>query len=183
MPTYGFPLYLEDMTGALTGSDFVDIHDRMRLSVRCTLRDAFRTVYMIYGGYAGGNSARVVEPAAVLDYGPSNALGTVTIGAGQPMPMGTYLAKVSRFGRSARRFVAADGQAYVWKWRAEAGAEWSCTSAAGAAVADYSLRTPGESYARSSGCVLTVEEAYQHLAAEFLASLLIMRHIYEHRIC
>ena len=107
MPVYGFPVYLEDMTGALTGSDFVDIHDRMRFSVRCTLRDASRTVYMIHNGgglYDDGvsrSSSRVVEPAAVLDYGPNGALGWVTIGSGQPVPMGTYLAKVSRFGRSA----------------------------------------------------------------------------------
>lgn len=62
------------------------------------------------------------------------------------------------------------------------------------------LKVPGEpEYPHSSGCVLTVEEAYPHLAAgmsifqlygvtmltgttEMLASLIIMRHIVAHNL-
>jgi hypothetical protein len=41
-----------------------------------------------------------------------------------------------------------------------------CTNASNHQVASYSLKVPGEpEYDHSSGCVLTIEEAYPHLAA------------------
>jgi len=105
MPVYGFPFFLEDKTGELTGSDFVDLHDRMRFSLRCTMQDANRTVYMIYdtSNGAGAVGARVREPAAVLEYGPGGALGFVTIGASAAVTTTDYLRRTSLFGRCAGR--------------------------------------------------------------------------------
>jgi hypothetical protein len=103
MPIYGLPYFLEDITGVLTGSDFVDMHGRMRLSVRCTLQDGARAVYMVHDAAATAQGrARVQEPAAVLDFGPGGTLGSVVIGAHAPVPMATYLSKTARFGRCAR---------------------------------------------------------------------------------
>lgn len=97
MTNYGLPYFLEDKTGSLSGSEFVDIHDRMRLCIRCTARDAQRCAFMIYNINAcpGGP----LTPGAVLDFGPSNTLGTVSIGSGSYIPMSRYLTKVSPLGR------------------------------------------------------------------------------------
>lgn len=72
MATLGIPYFLEDKTGLLTSSDFTDVNDRMRLTLRCTLKDNTRSAYMIHI-----NSSRI--PAAALDFGSKGELGTVTI--------------------------------------------------------------------------------------------------------
>jgi len=177
MTNYGLPYFLEDKTGSLSGSEFVDIHDRMRLCIRCTARDAQRCAFMIYNINAcpGGP----LTPGAVLDFGPSNTLGTVSIGSGSYIPMSRYLTKVSPLGSSlARKFVASDGQAYRWSWREGDNSEWICQNGENYIVACYNLKLSEEPhYSGSSGCMLTVEEAYSHLAVELLASLTIMRYI------
>ena len=113
--------------------------------------------------------------------------------------------------------MASDGQEYLWSWRVRSDQEWTvsniyiyimcspfflprylqCTNASHYLVAYYSLKLPGEpEYTQSSGCMLTVDEAYPHLIVgellirgvtndientdrmqELLASLMIMRHI------
>lgn len=114
MATLGIPYFLEDKTGLLTSSDFTDVNDRMRLTLRCTLKDSTRSAYMIHT-----NSSRV--PAAALDFGSKGELGTVTInvsalggvGGGRPHGVGRaslsagktrsmkeWLVKVNPFGRS-----------------------------------------------------------------------------------
>ncbi|KAK0464400.1 uncharacterized protein EV420DRAFT_1040208 [Desarmillaria tabescens] len=169
---YGLPFFLEDKSGKLSGSEFIDIHERMRFSYRCTARDATHTAYMIFNPNA---SRRAI---VALDFGPRNALGTISLG-GVSIPMNKYLVRVPGRAR-ARKFVASDSQEYIWSWRTKDNQEWTCTNAKGYLVAYYSLKVPGEPpYHGSSGCSLTVDEAYGHLAAECLASLMIMRHIAE----
>jgi len=169
---------LEDRTGQLTGSDFEDIHDRVRLSLRCTQQTQTNTTYMIFdrsrtSAYGYNN------PLVVLNFGPNNTLGTVSFKTGVHIPMNQYLAKTSLFGRSStRKFIAQDGQEYQWTWHVNPTQEWTCSNASGYFVASYSLKLEGEpEYPRSSGCMLTVAESYPNLLAEMLASVTIMRHI------
>ncbi|CDO76049.1 hypothetical protein BN946_scf184696.g1 [Trametes cinnabarina] len=175
MTNFGLPYFLQDTTGRITGSEFVDLHDRMRLSLRQTLRDAHRVAYVIYD-----TSARLLVPLATLDFGPNNALGTIKIGDGEHIPMGQYLAR-SGSGKS-RKFRASDGQDY--RWTLQSDGDWQCTNArSGYHIATYSMKPAGEpQYTSSSGCMLTVEEAYPHLVGELLASLTIMRHIEQHNL-
>ena len=127
----------------------------------------------------------------------------------------------SRRNASSRKFTGADGQDYRWTLHADG--EWQvsgrcvtfsgsvandfgarqCTIARnGYHVATYSMKPAGEPhYARSSGCMLTVEESYPNLIGgtfhnasppfhllikyrfiELLASLIIMRHILQHNL-
>ncbi|KAI0058723.1 hypothetical protein BV25DRAFT_1192093 [Artomyces pyxidatus] len=183
MPTLGIPYFLEDKTGLLSGSEFVDVHDRMRLSVRCTLKDSMRTAYMIYD-LMNPNPRTFQYPAATLDYGPNDTLGTIHMGiGGMGMSMNQYLVKLSPFGSSkCRKFTASDGQEYHWSWRSREGFEWTCLNSSGYLVAYYNLKIPDEHYVGSSGCMLTVDESYPHLVVDLLASLLIMRHIAEHNL-
>ena len=96
MTNFGLPFFLEDTTGKITGSDFVDLHNRMHLSLKQTLRDAHHTAYIIYdlSSRSSGRGGLLV-PLATLDFGPNNALGTVKIGDGDHIQMGHYLTKVA----------------------------------------------------------------------------------------
>ncbi|KIM76131.1 hypothetical protein PILCRDRAFT_826645 [Piloderma croceum F 1598] len=178
MTYYGQDYMLEDRTGQLDGSDFEDVHDRVRLTLRCTQNAQTHTVYMIYDRTRTA-AFNFNYPLAVLDFGPNGRLGTVSFKTGVHTPMKQYLIKVSTTSKvHARKFIAQDGQEYQWSWRIKPGEEWTCTNASGYLVACYSLKLAGEpEYYQSSGCMLTVDEAYPHLLAEMLASLTIMRHI------
>ncbi|KAI0708932.1 hypothetical protein C8T65DRAFT_204179 [Cerioporus squamosus] len=185
MTNFGLPYFLEDTTGKITGSDFVDLHTRMHLSLKQTLRDAHHTAYIIYDLSSRSSGARggLLVPLATLDFGPNNALGTVKIGDGDHVQMGHYLTRVAGVsGSKSRKFKAADGQEY--RWTLQADGEWQCTNAKNNYhVATYSMKPAGEpQYSSSSGCMLTVEEAYPHLVGELLASLVIMRHIEQHNL-
>jgi hypothetical protein len=96
--TFGMPYLLEDKTGKLTGSDFVDINDRLRLRLRCTAQAPTHTAYMILN-MTHGNDAR--NPLIALAFGADNSLGTITIGSGVSMTMKQYLVKLSSLGRLA----------------------------------------------------------------------------------
>jgi hypothetical protein len=90
MPHYGMHYILEDKSGMLTGSDFVDINDRLRLSFRCTAHDQTRTAYMIYDSRYGSG------PLVALDFGSHNSLGVINFASsGRQLPMKNYLVKRS----------------------------------------------------------------------------------------
>jgi hypothetical protein len=93
---YGMPFFLEDKTGRLTGSDFVDINDRLRLRLRCTAQEPTHTAYMVHDVTHGNNAS---NPLIALAYGPDNSLGTITIGPGGPKAMKQYLVKLTPLGR------------------------------------------------------------------------------------
>jgi len=170
---YGMPYLLEDKTGKLTGSDFVDMNDRLRFRLRCTAQAPTHTAYMIHNANDPSN------PLIALAFGPNNSLGTITVRSGVPIPMDQYLAKLG--SSTTRKFIGSDGQEYRWSWRSTRGHEWTCTNRSQYLVASYALKVAGEpDYLGSSGCMLTIDEAYPHLAAEILASLTIMRHIAAH---
>ncbi|KAK0185284.1 hypothetical protein F5146DRAFT_201773 [Armillaria mellea] len=205
MTLYGMPIFLEDKSGRLTGSEFIDIHDRMRFSYRCTARDSVHTAYMIYNLSAMVYQGSCPRAVVALDFGPNNALGTVSFSSRESVPMKKYLPKISNHGGAykPRKFVASDSQEYIWSYRTQEGQEWTCTNTSGYLVAYYSLKVPGEPhYEGSSGCTLTIDEAFGHIAAgqfrsspyrfdthprflcdtECLASLMIMRHIAEYNV-
>ena len=97
---FGMPIFLEDKTGDLAGSEFTDIYNRARLVLRCTQRTTARTAYMIYDlAERADPRSGLPVPAACLDFGASNALGNVKIRAGEYVPMAQYLGKLSPLGR------------------------------------------------------------------------------------
>lgn len=91
------PLFLEDRTGRLTASEFVDIYDRARFSLRCTQNDGQRALYMIYDMFSQETFSRsgLAVPSACLEFGPNHSLGSVKIGRGEYVPMDQYLTKES----------------------------------------------------------------------------------------
>lgn len=140
MTTFGMPLFLEDRGGRLTASEFVDIYDRARFSLRCTHSDSTHAAYTIYNMLEHETSTRtgMAVPDAVLDFGANHALGSVKIGRGESVPMNQYLSKVDsssgyvsflaftvgctliehcRRSTGTRKFVAANGQEYRWSYR------------------------------------------------------------------
>jgi hypothetical protein len=140
MTDYGMSYFLEDKSGKLTGSEFVDLNDRMRLVYRCSARDASHTAYMIYDTTTLAGASR---PLIALDFGPNNQLGTISFGPNSSMEMKKYLTKLSPLGRCAsviklkcmnnewytsskiRKFVASDGQEYRWSWKIKNDQEWT----------------------------------------------------------
>ena len=96
MTDYGMGYFLEDKTGELTGSEFVDLYDRMRLVYRCTARDSSHTAYMIYDTTTSSSASRAL---LALDFGPNNQLGTINFGPTSLMEMKKYLTKLSPLGR------------------------------------------------------------------------------------
>ncbi|KAJ8096128.1 hypothetical protein PM082_000035 [Marasmius tenuissimus] len=172
MTSYGMPYFLEDKTGRLSGTEYVDIHDRLHYVYRCTARSTSHSTYMIF------SASSPSEPLMALNFGPKNALGSVSFSSQACYPMNQYLAKVSTPSGRAWKFVARDGQEYLWRWRSQANQEWTCTNPQGYLIAYYSLHTPGE----SSGCSLTIEEPYPHLATEMLGTLMVLRHMVEYKI-
>jgi hypothetical protein len=92
---YCMPYFLEDKTGLLTGSDFIDLNDRMSLTYRRSAKDATRTAYMIYDMETPRRSPAPM-PLVALDFGPNNSLGTIIFPRdGRQLPMKEYLSKLS----------------------------------------------------------------------------------------
>ncbi|KAL0957085.1 hypothetical protein HGRIS_003181 [Hohenbuehelia grisea] len=191
LPTSAFQHFiLEDITGELTGSEFIELDERMKYRVRCTIKEPKRTVYTIYNALdearTPGRTAAGMSAISLLEYGEKNSLGLVSYPATPCIPMKNYLVKTNNKGSSKlkqRKFRASDGQEYCWCWRAYADHEWTCYSSTGKQIAHYAMKPECEPpYVGSSGSALVVEEAYPHLADEILTSLLIMRHIQKYNL-
>ncbi|KAF8467991.1 hypothetical protein DFH94DRAFT_638665 [Russula ochroleuca] len=165
----GIPFMLNDRTGSLSGSEFVDLYDRIYLRVCCTHRDSNgASEYGMYNMLARHHEI----PVATFQYGAGGALGNITFisseGSMRTQAMAAFLVEVG--GPRHRKFTASDGREYSWSWRTstQEDLEWSCVNANGHTVAWYAV---------SSGHMFGVEEPYPHLAIDFLATLMIMRHI------
>jgi hypothetical protein len=85
------PYFLEDTTGALSGSDFNDMHGNMRLMLRRTKHDDVSTAYMIYDGCNVSRTA-CAEPSAVLDFPNDGSAGQISIHNREFLPTHRYLA-------------------------------------------------------------------------------------------
>jgi hypothetical protein len=172
------PLMFPDRTGSIYGSEFAELYDRMYLCVRRMRRDSDGTTqYGIYDNLMQSNS-----PVATLEFSTGETIGTVTFngpgGSVRTRAMSSFLTIVG--GPRHRKFTASDANEYTWGWRTntqDSLEEWTCVNSGGETVAWYTTCLPGEVYESSSGCAFGVEELFQHLTVEFLASLLIMRHI------
>jgi hypothetical protein len=101
MTRYGMPFILEDTTGRLTGSEFIDIHERLHFTIRRTAHDTCHTSYMIYNTNPGVIQSALRRPLVALDFGARNALGTISF-ASVAMPMRQYLTK-----QATRKYVSA----------------------------------------------------------------------------
>ncbi|KAJ7768978.1 hypothetical protein B0H16DRAFT_1518805 [Mycena metata] len=177
MTSYGMPYILEDRSGRLTGTEFVDIHERLHFTIRCTARDAWHTTFMIYNTNPNVFQSAIPKPLVGLNFGANNALGTISFSS-VPMPMQKYLTKHAMGSSKVRRFVASDGQTYQWARRTQPNQEWTCTNTNGYVIASYSLKAHGEpEYSDSSGCIFEIAEQFGALVPEMIASLWIMRHI------
>lgn len=92
---YGLPYFLEDKTGRLSGSEFVDLHDRMKLVYRSKERSSTNSIYEIYDITAGTYDA-FHTPVIILTFGTNNALGTITFSTdGTERQMERYLSQVN----------------------------------------------------------------------------------------
>jgi len=89
------PFILEDKTGRLSGSDFVDLHGRLKLLYRRKVEvgDDTRRVYNIYNTTPGRMNPD--DPVAELEFRTDRTLGTIRFAAGEPVPMASYLQRVS----------------------------------------------------------------------------------------
>jgi len=179
---------LEDRTGQLTNSDFDDMYDRQFFHVA---RAPGRTSTRIYEMSIRASRHRsslplTAEPIIQLDFMPDESLGTVWFLRGpmtDSVPMGKYLKKTAFFGGSlSRRFVGSDGREYKWGFQTHAGQEWSCTTGDDYLVAHYDLKPANVQTYDVSGNSLTIYEGFQGVAAEILATLVIMRHIAQFRL-
>lgn len=102
MTTWGMAYMLEDRSGQLTGSEFIDLNGRLCLSYRCTARDVTHSAYMIFNTTSSGEfTGSYTRPVVALDFGPNNTLGTIIFVPETSIQMKKYLVKVSPLGRSA----------------------------------------------------------------------------------
>lgn len=94
----GIPFMLEDRSGSLSGSEFVDLYDRMSLRLRCTRRDPDgASQYGVYNDF----SPRYDIPVVTLEYGAAGALGTITTigpgGSSRTQTMTAFLVEIGGY--------------------------------------------------------------------------------------
>ncbi|GJJ08003.1 hypothetical protein Clacol_002210 [Clathrus columnatus] len=191
MTTYGIPLFFEDKTGKITGSDFVDIYDRSPMLRVAQVVQSDRILRYIYDvgstSIASSRGYSSSEPEVTLEFGTDYSLGSIYFGrsSSRSIPMERYLRRLSPSGSSlVRVFRASDGSDYIWGYRVDMDHEWTvsgnlihlisylnlnyhekCTNMSTLKlIGHYDLKPAGEPPYRSSGNVLTVYEEYQHLS-------------------
>lgn len=183
---YGIPLFFEDKTGKISGTDFTDIYDRSPFLRLTQVSQSDRFLRLIHELGSTSSRGGYSEAAVTMEFGTDYSLGNIYFGrsSSRAMPMDRYLRRLSSSGSSlVRVFRASDGADYVWGYRVNRDHEWTCTNMETMKlISHYDLKPEGEPPYRSSGNVLTVYEEYQHLSIELLASLTIMRHIAENRL-
>ena len=128
MTLYGLPYFLEDKTGSLLGSEFIDLHDRMHLTYRCTASNSSHTAFMIFQR-PDAYQVSYLKPLVALDFGPNHNLGTISFSERHSVEMNKFLVKVAcklvspisfacstdkMLSNAARKFTASDGQQYTW---------------------------------------------------------------------
>jgi len=91
---------LEDMSGSLWGSNFVDLYNRMAFSLRCTRRNSNgASQHTIYD--SSPMPPVMVLSEATLEYGAAGALGNITIiksgGSSRTHTMSSFLVEVGGY--------------------------------------------------------------------------------------
>ncbi|KAL1746216.1 hypothetical protein HDZ31DRAFT_34657 [Schizophyllum fasciatum] len=182
------PYTFEDRTGQLADTDFDEMYDRAYFKICPFMVSATSTSIMVYEMLHRASRHRDSLPPRHerrmrLDFGKDHSLGSVLLTSGATVPMARFLKKLSVFGSSLqRKFAASDGCEYTWDHRSVPGHEWTCSTQDHYLVAHYTLKSAHERVYGVSGNVLTVYGPFFHLSMELIASLIIMRHIYHHRI-
>ncbi|KAF8182549.1 hypothetical protein BJ912DRAFT_1123799 [Pholiota molesta] len=140
---YELPYFFDDATGRLSGSTFVEFHERMRINYIKRVDNESQSEYDIY---KHSNEAEDQDgPAATLYFGPNHTLGTIQYRNQEPKNMDHS---------KLRRFIASDGNEYRWGWRKVEGDLWTCTNGNGEIIADYSFKPPMEPAYITSGICL-----------------------------
>jgi hypothetical protein len=97
---------LEDKSGSLSGSSFVDLYERMCLLLRCTRRDPdgasqYRVYDVTFEQPILAPEATQFLPEATLEYGAAGALGNITIiepgGSSRTQTMSSFLVEVGGY--------------------------------------------------------------------------------------
>ena len=106
MTTYGLPLFLEDTSGHINGSNYADIYDRrpyLHLAVTVHTDRVTRYIYVMDSkpSRLRHSSSQLPDPAVTLEFGPNHSLGTITYRNSGSKSMENYLRKVSKTGRQA----------------------------------------------------------------------------------
>lgn len=95
---YGLPFFLEDKTGRLGGSEFNDLHDRMRLVYRRTRYNSQVHEYEVYD-LGAETYEPLLSPEILLRFNPDHTLGTIIIEKDtEGQKMETFLYRVSEEG-------------------------------------------------------------------------------------
>ena len=141
---YELPIFLEDQTGLLTGSVFLDLYNRQKISYLCLSDDSDSDSMSttIYGIFNRDNPR--IAPDIILEFGADNSLGTIKLGKSDAVAMDDYLPRVSSSARcdifvfslcndcflipsssKSRHFAASNGERYQWKHCQELDQEWA----------------------------------------------------------
>lgn len=104
MTTYGLPLFLEDTTGHINGSNYIDIYDRrpyLHLAVTIHSDRVTRQIFVMNSKPAQTRfrSLQLPDPIVTMDFPLNHSLGTIAFGHSKPKSMERYLEKESRNGR------------------------------------------------------------------------------------
>jgi hypothetical protein len=90
---YELPYFFDDATGRLSGSTFVEFHERMRINYIKRVDNESQSEYDIY---KHSNEAEDQDgPAATLYFGPNHTLGTIQYRNQEPKNMDQYLSMVN----------------------------------------------------------------------------------------
>lgn len=92
----GLDIFLEDTTGDLGHSDFVDYYNRMSYQVRLQQRGADRASYAVCDTMTTAGRLAFGPTLATLVFGAGNALGSVQYYRKPAVDMEQYLARQSR---------------------------------------------------------------------------------------
>lgn len=202
--TLGLPLFLEDTTGFWQGpTDFFDIYDRppfihVRNRVDLVSRrmriDIFELETTVSASTTSNNdsssSTRVpVTPRSSHSrYGSRSGISLhlepdvhgnivcMNSDTRRRVAAESWLCKCESGGR---QFQASDGEIYRWSFRNLGhDVEWTCINMGrNEIVAHYDLKSEFEPPYSTSGNVLIIYELWTDLAIEFVASLIMMRHL------
>lgn len=197
--TQRYDYTFEDRTGRNYDSDWDDIWERLYFRVCQEPSSPERTdslepnkskinIYNVeYRMMRRDHSHVDFYPNVVLEFNGHN-LGQITYDTELykcTFQMGKYIKKTSFFGGSSllRKFTGSDGNEYKWCHKVVEGQEWTCTTGQNEMiVAHYDLLPEGYVAYRISGHNLVVRNKWAALSIEFLATLIIMRHIHQHNL-
>ncbi|KAK2464791.1 hypothetical protein APHAL10511_003209 [Amanita phalloides] len=175
-------LVLQERSEPNGAISFNDMQGRLSVSYRCTVNGekGRGSTWSIFDQTGLGGGAFV--PVFMLEFGRNNALGVIHTGPKECMSMKKYLGKTSLLGNSrVRKFTATDGKEYIWSHREIGEYEWVCMDVNADIVSYY--RRGGTSRAGvKSNNILVVEERCKKVACDFVATLMIMRHILVHNL-